>query len=69
MVTTACLRPIRPGLRHATRFVEIGLCRPAGLDGAEAAVPGADAAEDHERGRAKGPALTLVRAASLLADV
>ena len=33
------------GLRHATRFVEISLCRPAGLDGAEAAVP-ADAAED-----------------------
>ena len=41
---------------------------PAGLDGAEAAGPGAGVAEDHDRRGALVPALPDVRAAGLLAD-
>ena len=69
MVTTACFRPIRLAAsatrRGSSRSVSGG--RPV-CDGAEAAVPGADAAQDHERGRAQRPALPLVRAAGLFAD-
>ena len=55
------------GLGHAPRLVEIGDGRATGVDGAEAAVPGADAAEDHEGRGAERPALAEVRAARLLA--
>ena len=53
---------------YSTGFVEIGLRWASGGDGAESAVPGADAAQDHERGGAHRPAPPLVRAAGLLAD-
>ena len=55
-------------LRDALRLIPIGDRRPAGLDGAEPAVPGADGAEDHEGRRAQGPALAHVWTARLLAD-
>ena len=69
MVTTTCLRPIwLRRLGDAPRLVPVGDRRAAGVDGAEAAVPRADAAEDHEGRRAERPALADVRAARLLAD-
>ena len=55
-------------LGDATGLVEVGDRRPTGVDGAEAAVPRADTAQDHEGGGPEGPAFALVRASSFLAD-
>ena len=54
-------------LGDAARLVLVVPRRPAGLDGAEAAGPGADVAEDHDRRRALLPALPDVWAVRLLA--
>ena len=56
------------GLGDAARLVGVVPVRAAGLDGAEAAGPGAGVAEDHDGRRALLPALADVRAAGLLAD-
>ena len=58
----------RDGLGDAARLVVVEPGRPAGLDRAEAAGPGAGVAEDHDRGGALVPALADVRAVGLLAD-
>ena len=55
-------------LGDAARLVVIEPGRPAGLDRAEPAGPGAGVAEDHDRGRALVPALPDVGAVGLLAD-
>ena len=69
LVTTTCSRPMTAdGLRDAARLVVVVPVGPAGLDGAEAAGPGAGVAQDHDGGRALLPALADVRAAGLLAD-
>ena len=55
-------------LGDPARLIVVEPGRPAGLDGAEPAGPGAGVAEDHDRRRALVPALPDVRAAGLLAD-
>ena len=55
-------------LGHPARLVVVEPGRPAGLDRAEPARPGAGVAEDHDRGRPLVPALPDVRAVGLLAD-
>ena len=69
LVTTTCSRPsCADRLGDAARLVVVEPGRPAGLDGAEPAGPGAGVAQDHDRGGALVPALPDVRAVGLLAD-
>jgi hypothetical protein len=55
-------------LGHPAGLLGVERERPAGVDQAEAAGPGAAVAQDHEGGGAVGPALVDVGAAGLLAD-
>ena len=59
---------LRDGLGDPARLVVVEPGGLAGLDRAEAAGPGADVAQDHDRGRALVPAVPDVGAAGLLAD-
>jgi hypothetical protein len=53
---------------HAGRLAKVEFGGPPGLDRAEVAGAGADIAQDHQGGRAAGPALAKVRAFRALAD-
>ena len=69
LVTTTCSSCMAAtATRDAARLVVIEPGRPAGLDRAEAARPGAGVAQDHDRRGALVPALPDVRAVGLLAD-
>ena len=69
LVTTTCSSPHRADrLRDPPRLVVVEPGRPAGLDRAEPAGPGARVAQDHDRGGPLVPALADVRAVGLLAD-
>ena len=67
-VITTCRKP-EPVARfgQAVRLIEGDLLGPPALDGAKAARPRADVAQDHERRRAAGPAFRAVRATRTLA--